>query len=107
VARSWLDVGGDDLTPLVVGYADHRGLEDGRVAGQHFLDFPGVDVLSAADDHVFRSPDEGQVAVFVDVADVAGVQPAVDDDSGRFVRTPEIAAHDIGAGDDDLTVHTR
>jgi hypothetical protein len=52
------------------------------VTGEDVFDLLGVDVLAAADDHVLRSADQGQIAVRVDVADVAGVQPAVDDDLG-------------------------
>ena len=55
----------------------------------------------------FERPDQGQIALGVEVADVAGVQPAVDDDSGGVLRTAEIAAHDVGAAHDDLTVHAR
>ena len=104
-AGSWLDVGGDGFAPFVVGYADDGGLQHGGVAGEDVLDFLGVDVLSAADDHVLGPPDQRQVAVGVEVADVAGVQPAVDDDAGGFVGAAQIAAHDVGAGDDDLAIH--
>lgn len=105
--RSWLDVGDDELAPFFVGYADHGGLQDGRVADQDVLDLLGVDVLAATNDHVFRSPDECQIAVRVEMADVTGVQPAIDDDARRFLRTSEVAAHDVGASHDDLTVGPR
>ena len=45
---------------------------------EHRLDLAGRDVLAAADDQVLLAAGDEQVAVLVQVADVAGVQPAVD-----------------------------
>ena len=72
----------------VVGPADDGGLEHAVVAVERGLDLLRVDVLAAADDHVLDAVDDPQVAVLVEDADVAGVQPAVDDrlavSSGRL-----------------------
>ena len=72
-ARSWLYIGHDDLAPFLVGYADDRSLQYGRVAGQDVFDLARVDVLATANDHVLGASGEGQVAVVVEVTDVAGV----------------------------------
>ena len=47
------------------------------IAEQHLLDLQRADVLAAADDDVGLAVGDGQVAVVIDHADVAGVIPAV------------------------------
>jgi hypothetical protein len=39
------------------------------------------------------------------MAYISGVQPAVEDDSGCVVRAAEVAAHDVGSAEDNVTVH--
>ena len=56
---------------------DDRDLGDGRVLVQHGFDLDAVHVLAAADDDVLHPVDDVDEAVVVDVADVAGVEPAV------------------------------
>jgi len=58
-------------------YADHGRVRDRRMFDQAVLDLDAVDVLAASDDHVLLAIGDEQESVFVDVADVAGVQPAV------------------------------
>ena len=77
VAGVELEDGGDPLAPLVVGQADDRAVEDRGVGQQGLLDLGRVDVEPAGDDHVLEPVDDVQVAVVVQVADVAGVMPAV------------------------------
>ena len=43
---------------------------------QRLLNFGGVDVEAARDDHVLRAVDDEQVVVGVQVADIACVMPA-------------------------------
>ena len=50
---------------------------------ERVLDLGAVHVLAAADDHVLGAVDEEQVAVVVQVAEVAGPVPAVDEGLGR------------------------
>jgi hypothetical protein len=71
------DVGHRPLAEHVVDRADHRGRADAGLREQDLFDLPGVDLLPAPVDHVVGPPDEEQVAVLVQVAEVAGVQPAV------------------------------
>src|SRR6185312_9790150 len=61
----------DLLAEVLVGDADHRHVQDGRVSGQDVLRFLRVDVDPAGDDHVARPVGQVQVAVRADVADVA------------------------------------
>ena len=72
-----------DLAEARVGHADHRHLRDARVAQQEVLDLGRVRVEPADDEHVLDAADDAQVAVGVDRAEVAGVQPAVGVDRGR------------------------
>ena len=55
-------------------------------------------------DQLLQSIDQEQVAVLVDIADVAGVQPAflVEHLSGRMVVV-QVAAHHLGSANPDLT----
>ena len=65
---------------------DHRGGPDARLGEQDVLDFPRVDLLAAPVDHVVGPAGQEQVAVLVEVAQVAGVEPALGvDGTGRAV----------------------
>ena len=72
-----------DLAEAFVGDADHRDLRDPRVPQQQVLDLGRVRVEAADDEHVLDAPDDAQVAVGVERAEVAGVQPSVGVDRGR------------------------
>ena len=74
-----------------------------RVAQQEVLDLGRVGVEAADDEHVLDAPDDAQVAVGVERAEVAGVQPAVGVDRGRGrLGVVEVAAHHGLAAHDDL-----
>ena len=99
-------VGGDvqhrHLAVGGVGASDHGGLGDLRKLVDDDLDLPGIDVLAAADDHVLGPVDQDQVAIFVEVTDVAGVQPAVDEGLRGLLRPVQVATHHVVALDDNL-----
>src|SRR5690606_976352 len=77
---------------------------DAVEAGQDLFDLGGVDIEPAADVHVLEPVGDGQVAAFVDLADVAGVQPAVGvDGGGGGLRVVEVAQHHVGAAQQHLT----
>ena len=61
----------------LVGHAEHRAVDDGGMREEHLLDLARVDVHAAADHHVGRTVGEEQVAVVVEVADVADGERAV------------------------------
>ena len=70
-----LDDGLDLLALVLVGDADDGGVEHLVVGDQEVLGLLRVDVHAARDDHVRLAVGEEQVAVLVDVADVADRRP--------------------------------
>ena len=84
IAGLGLDDGQHDLAPLGVGHADHRGVADGRVREQLGFDLGGIDVDAARDDEVRGAVGEEEVAVVVEVPDVAE-REVVAADSSRSV----------------------
>ena len=97
------DDGVDDLAPTLVGDAEDGRLEHGGVGVEGVLDLGAVDVLAAGDDHVLGPVDEVQVAVGVEVADVAGAVPlAVEHGLGRLLGLVPVPGHHVRALDHDL-----
>ena len=93
----------DGLAPAVVGHADDRDLGHGRVLGQDLLDLGRVDVLPAGDDHVLEPVLDEEVAVVVDVPDVAGAEPAVVGDRlGGVVGLVQVAHHPLRRAEPEL-----
>ena len=88
----------DRFAPFVVGDADHGGFGDVRMIADRALDFGGIDVLAAGDDHVLDAVVDVEIAVLVHVAGIAGAQPAVAAErfGGRLRQVP-VAGH-VGAG---------
>ena len=66
------DKGDNLLTPIRMTTADNARLDHGRMAQQHFLDFPRIDVGATRDDNVLGAILQIQEAVRVKCADVAG-----------------------------------
>ena len=77
----------DLLAPVVVGDAEHGDVGDLRVREQHALDLGRVDVHAARDDHVGLAVAEEQVAVLVEVADVADGEEACRGGSGSVLSS--------------------
>ncbi|MNQ67973.1 hypothetical protein D3C85_825150 [compost metagenome] len=61
---------------------------------QHLLDLAGIDVEAAGNDHVLFAIGEVQIAFGIDMADVAGMQPTVDDGLGGLLRLLVVTLHD-------------
>ena len=80
------DEGDDDLAPLGIGRADHRHLGHAGRRQQHLLDLARVDVGAAADQQVLAAVLQGQEAILVQAADVAGPEPAVAQRRRRWPR---------------------
>src|SRR5262252_581740 len=59
-----------------IGHARHANLGYGGMRRQHFLDFAGPDLLTARLDQVFLPVHDEQIAVVVEIPEVASVQPA-------------------------------
>src|SRR3546814_13264548 len=82
-----------------------EGLPDLRLDGQHALDALRCDVVAAGiDDDVLLPVGNADVALRVDLADVAGVQPAVDDRARRRLRIVPVALHDQLAAYQDFAI---
>ena len=93
----------DLLAQLRVGHAVDGGVGDLGVVHEPLLDLDAVDVLAAPDDHVLLAVGDEEEAVLVEVADVAGVQPAVGVDGlGGGLGLVPVAGHEDRAGDADL-----
>ena len=65
------------LAPPLVGHADDGDVGDAGMGHQHVLDLGRVHVLAAGHDHVLHPVVDVEVAVVVEVAGVAGAEPAV------------------------------
>ena len=75
-ARGGLDDRLDLLAPVLVRDAEHGDVADLRVRQEHAFDLGRIDVDAARDDHVDLAVAQEQVAVLVEVADVAdGEEP--------------------------------
>ena len=74
---------GDDLAPSVVRQADHGDLRHIGVLQQRVLDFGREQVLAAPDNHLLHPPGNAQIALPVERAEVARMQPAVGVDGVR------------------------
>ena len=80
----------------------------GGMVVQHALDLGRVHVLAAGDHHVLHAVGDEQEAVVVEVADVAGVEPAlgVDGGAGGLGLVP-VALHDVRAAGAHLALGAR
>src|SRR5205823_12637798 len=88
------DKGDDLLAPIRVRASNDRGLDQIGVAQQHLLDLARIDVAAAGNDHVLRAVAQGQKAVLVDAAEIAGVQPAAAQGLGIGLGVLPITLHD-------------
>ena len=90
-ARRWLAGRDDhrhhDLAPLVGRLAHHRDLGHRGVREQHVLDLARVHVEAAGDDQLLGAPDDAQVPVGVELADVAAAEPAVGGERARVASS--------------------
>ena len=90
----------DRLAGVGVGDAEDGRLLDVGVRQQHLLDLARVDVEAADQDQLAPPVDQVQVAVLVEVGDVAGGEPAVG--VRALGAVGPVAGEDVGAADDDL-----
>ena len=77
------------------------------MANDHFLDVLWIYIHATRDDHVFHAIDEKQESVVVEIAEISGVQPSVDDGPLGEVRTLVIPGHLDRPPSADLTDFTR
>jgi hypothetical protein len=70
------DARADGLAVLGVGNTDDGDVEHRRMAIKIFFDFPRINVLAAADDHILQAADDIAIALRVEHREIAGVHPA-------------------------------
>ncbi len=69
---------------------------------QRLLDLPGIDVLAAGDDHVLLAIDHEHEILVVEVAEVAGMHPAIAQGRHRRRGIVPIAVHQARTAHQDL-----
>ena len=95
------DRGDDRLAPVRVRNAQDARLADVGVCEQHALDLGGEDALAGAADDLLPAPDDGEEALVVERAEIAGVHPAVALRARGLLGIAPVAAHrELAAGDD-------
>src|SRR6266404_1044445 len=91
-----------DFAPLRIGYSEDRHFAHGWMRVNHGLDFAGINILAASDDHVFQAIENVEVSICVLIANVAGSKETVPEREFSFFRFVPITAHDIRAARDQL-----
>ncbi len=85
--------------------SDHCGIAHALLTLKHFFDVFGKDVQAfRRHDHFLLAAQDFQLAVFLQLADVAGVEPAVFEGARGFVRALEIARGYVLAAHQDLAI---
>ena len=101
-STSMLRAGRDDdrrddlLAGVVARQADDRGVLDLRMLAQRVLDLGGGDVEAARDDELLDAVDDADEPGLVDGDDVAGAEPAVDDDRLGLLRLAVVPLNTCG-----------
>ena len=87
------DGGPHDFAQALIGQAKYRRLTDIRVAVDGRLDLQAADVLASANNDFLDAIDNIKKAVLVQVAHVAGVEPAFDESLGGGLGLIPVAHH--------------
>jgi len=90
------------LAPLVVGHTDDGDLTDGRVLLDDLLNLGRVNVEAAGNDDIVRPVQQVDVAVLVELPDIARVDPTVLDSLGCLLGKLIVALHLVGRPGDDF-----
>src|SRR3954471_13202435 len=96
------DEGYDLLTPVRMRSSDDGSLDQIGMTQQPLFDLARVDVAASRDDHVLRAVAQRQEAVFIDAAEITGVQPAAAQSLGAGLGVLPVALHDAIAARYDL-----
>ena len=101
--------GGDALAEIRVRAADHRGFDDAGQGVDFGFDLLRIDVEAAGDDEILGAPDNVNIALRVDLADIAGDEKPVRAKLGLgLLRHTPIAAEHVRTLDlDDADVSVR
>src|SRR3990170_2323004 len=87
------------LAVPIVGNTDDRRLADAGVTVQNGLDFAGVNVLAAGDDHVLLAVDQEEIPILVEAPEVAGMKPSVPENLCILPVALQIALAHVGSAD--------
>ena len=99
------NAGHDLLAVLLVGHTDDLNVPHLGMGVDELLDLLGVDVLTAADDHVLEAARDEVVSVGTAAGQVARVEPAVGVDGlGGGLGHLVVALHDVVAAGHELAV---
>src|SRR5947209_17187618 len=102
-ARLRHDDGFDLFAPALRRYADHGDFGDVGMTVNRVLDFGGINIFAAGNDHVLHAIVDVEVALVIEVTGVAGAQPTVFvDRCRRRIRLIPISLHVGRRADRDL-----
>ena len=93
----------DTFAPNWVGNADHRDFIDRRVLEQDLLYFPWIDIIAAANDHIFLTVEQVEVALCIHHTDIAGMQPSSPQGLSRCLRPGPVPCHDNASSCDNFS----
>ena len=91
-----MDDGARLLPQCFVRHRHDGGIHHGRMFVENILHLDTIDVLAAADQHVFRAVDDEAEAFLIDAGEIAGLDPAIDEGCRRRFRLVPVAFDDIG-----------
>ena len=101
------DAGHDGFAIAGIRHADDLDILNGGMGVDKLFDFLGVDVFSAADDHILEAAGDEEGSVRIAAGQIAGMEPAVGIDGGgggigHFI----VALHDVITAGAELAVLT-
>ena len=94
------------LSPLCIRQPNHTSRRHRRVLPQDRFHLRWIDILAAADDDVVAPLHQPEIALVIQIADVAGEEVAIANGFGGGVGVFVITAHHGGASDDDFPFFT-
>ena len=86
-----------------IGLAHRCDQHDVAMHAQGLLDARRVDVVAAADDHILGAAGDPQIAVSIDAAEIARIEPAVGHESAVVVCGIDVARGHAGSADQHRT----
>ena len=86
----------DAFAKLIVGNAENRAVLNAGTALKHSFDFGWIDIHPARDDHVPLAVVEEQIAIGIEVADVAASDETVDFDGAAVIVAAVVVEIGIG-----------
>ncbi|SKX89200.1 Uncharacterised protein [Mycobacteroides abscessus subsp. abscessus] len=98
----------DFFAVVAVGYADDCGFDHIGMLIEDFLHLAGIDVVTTTDDQILDAVDDPQIAVDIDLAEIACAEPTVVRQcrGGRLLIAPVTLEHHV-ARDEHLTDDAR